>query len=140
MDKYMLIAINEAKKAKKKGEVPIGAVIVKNGKIIAKNHNRKETKNIVTKHAEILVIEKANKKLKSWRLNDCILYVTMEPCMMCTGAIIQARIKKVIYGVENINFGYSNELIKNKIEVQKNCCLKECKKIIVDFFKEKRKQ
>lgn len=115
-------------------------MIVKNGKIIAKNHNRKETKNIVTKHAEILVIEKANKKLKSWRLNDCILYVTMEPCMMCTGAIIQARIKKVIYGVENINFGYSNELIKNKIEVQKNCCLKECKKIIVDFFKEKRKQ
>ena len=89
VEKYMNLALKEAKKAYKKGEIPIGAVIVKHGKVIAKAHNLKEHHNLSTAHAEILVINKANKKVKNWRLNECELYVTVEPCMMCCGAIIQ---------------------------------------------------
>ena len=98
---YMNIAIKEAKKAYKYEEVPVGAVIVKNNKVIAKAFNKKEKTKNVTKHAEIIAISKACKKLKNWRLEDCIIYVTMEPCMMCSGAIEQSRIKKIVYGVKN---------------------------------------
>ena len=93
---YMKQALKEAEKACKKLEVPVGAVIVKDGKIIAKAHNQKETKTDTTKHAEILAIQKASKKLESWRLIDCEMYVTLEPCPMCAGAIINSRIKKYI--------------------------------------------
>ena len=140
MEKYMKIALKEAKKAFKKGEIPIGAVIVKNNKIIAKAHNLKELKNNCTAHAEIIAIEKASKKNKNWRLNDCKLYVTMEPCMMCCGAIIQSRISTVIYGVDNENYGYSKILNENNIEVISKKCESECRKIIQDFFAKKRKQ
>ena len=92
---YMEQALKEAEKAYKKLEVPVGAVIVKDGKIIAKGHNQKETKTDTTKHAEIIAIQKASKKLKSWRLTDCEMYVTLEPCTMCAGAIINSRIKKI---------------------------------------------
>ena len=95
-EKFMKEALNEAKKAYEKLEVPVGAVIVKNGKIIARAHNEKETKFDTTKHAEILAIQKASKKLKSWRLIDCDMYVTLEPCPMCAGAIINSRIRKCI--------------------------------------------
>ena len=95
---YMEQALKEAKKAYKKLEVPVGAIIVKDGKIIARAHNQKETKTDTTKHAEILAIQKASKKLKSWRLIDCEMYVTLEPCTMCAGAIINSRIKKVYIG------------------------------------------
>ena len=91
---YMKIAIKQANKALKYNEVPVGAIIVKNNKIIAKAYNKKEKSNDSTKHAEIIAISKACKKFKNWRLDDCILYVTMEPCMMCSGAIEQSRIKK----------------------------------------------
>ena len=96
-EKIMKIALKNAKKALKHDEVPVGAVIVKNNKIISQAYNKKEkTKNVIN-HAEIIAISKACKKLKTWRLDDCEIYITMEPCMMCSGAIEQARIKKIIY-------------------------------------------
>lgn len=97
MNKYMEVALKEAKKSIKYDDVPVGAVIVENGKIIATAHNTKEKTKLVTRHAEINAVEKACKKKKSWYLNDCIMYVTLEPCKMCIGAIEHARIKKVIY-------------------------------------------
>jgi len=133
---YMNFAIQEAKKALKQNEVPVGAIIVRNGKIISKAHNKKEKSNNATYHAEIIAISKACKKLKNWRLDDCILYVTMEPCMMCSGAIEQSRIKKIIYGVKNINYGSTNQL--KKIEIISQVCENECKNLIQIFFKKKR--
>ncbi len=99
-EKYMEIAYLEAKKAYKKMEVPVGAVIVKDNKVISKAHNLTETKNDCTKHAEIIAIKKASKKLKNWRLIDCDLYVTLEPCEMCKGAISLSRIKNVYFSVK----------------------------------------
>jgi len=143
MEKYMKFAIKEAKKAFKKNEVPIGAVIVKNGKVISKAYNKKEKHNIATHHAEILAINKACKKLKNWRLNECTLYVTVEPCRMCCGAIIQSRIKKVVYGVKNDTFGDIDELNKisneNNVEVIGNICAEESLQLMQLFFRKKRK-
>ena len=136
MEKYMEIAIKLAKKAAKKGEIPVGAVIVKNGKIISKAYNKKETKNDCTKHAEIIAIQKASKKIKNWRLIDCEIYITMEPCMMCSGAIKQSRIKKIVYGTKNKNYGYT-ECLKN-IEIIPFVCENECRKMVQSFFKKKR--
>jgi len=98
---YMNQALKEAEKAYQKLEVPVGAIIVKDGKIIARAYNQKEMKTDTTKHAEILAIQKASKKLKSWRLIDCEMYVTLEPCTMCAGAIINARIKEVYIGTKD---------------------------------------
>lgn len=147
MEKYMKIAINEAKKAYKKGDIPVGAVIVKNNKIISKSYNKKEKNNCPIDHAEILVIKKACKKLKTWHLDGCTLYVTMEPCLMCAGALIQSRIEKIVYGVKNSKFGFvgsidnifSKENINHKVKIEKNICEKEIKKMLKDFFKDKRK-
>jgi len=136
VEKYMEIAIKLAQKAAKKGEIPVGAIIVKNGKIITKAYNKKETKNDCTKHAEIIAIQKASRKLKNWRLLDCEMYITMEPCKMCAGAIEQSRISKIFYAVENSNFGNSTE-IKN-VEIIKGMCEKESKKLLKEFFKKKR--
>ena len=133
---YMKIAIKEANKAFKNNEVPVGAVIVKNNKIIAKAYKRREkTKNVIN-HAEIIAITKACKKTKNWRLDDCEIYITMEPCMMCSGAIQQSRIKKIIYGVKNEKYGYSSNL-KN-IEIISQVCENECKNLVQSFFKKKR--
>ena len=104
-EKFMLLALNEAQKAFDKEEIPVGVVIVKNGKIIAKAHNLKESKNTATSHAEILAIEKACKKLKAWRLLDCEMYVTLEPCPMCAGALINSRIKKLYIGTDDPKSG-----------------------------------
>ena len=136
----MNIALKEARKAFKYKEIPIGAVIVKEGKIIAKAHNKRENSKISTAHAEIIAINKACRKLKNWRLNDCELYVTVEPCMMCCGAIIQSRISTVFFGTENEKFGYSQVLEKNGVKVINNICKDECKNIIQDFFIKKRNQ
>jgi len=133
---YMNIAIKEAKKAYKYEEVPVGAVIVKNNKIVAKAYNKKEKTKNVTKHAEIIAISKACKKLKNWRLDDCEIYVTMEPCMMCSGAIEQSRIKKIVYGVKNENYGSTDQL-KN-VEIISQVCEKECRKLVQSFFKKRR--
>lgn len=133
---YMDLAIKQAKKALKHNEVPVGAVIVKNNKVISKGYNKKEIKKNAIMHAEIIAIEKACKKLKNWRLEDCTLYVTMEPCMMCCGAIEQSRIKKIVYGVKNLNYGYT-EYIKN-IEIVPEISEKICEDMIKSFFKSKR--
>ena len=146
-EKFMKEALKEAKKAYDKLEVPVGAVIVKDGKIIARAHNLKETKKIATKHAEILAIQKASKKLKSWRLEGCQMYVTLEPCTMCAGALIQSRIDKVYIGTMDYKTGACGSVLNvledykfnHKVE-GKTCVLKdECEKILQDFFKELRK-
>ena len=141
-EKYMNIALIEAKKAYKKNEVPIGCIIVKNNKIISKAYNKKEKTNVVTKHAEIIAIEKACKKLKTWHLNDCILYTTVEPCLMCTGAIIQSRMKKVVYATENEKYGFLNKIVKeskSKLEIEKNILAEKSIALLQNFFNKKRK-
>jgi len=110
-NKYIDLAYNESLKAYRKGEVPVGAVIVKDNLVIAKAYNKKDSSNDVCAHAEILAIRKASKKLKDWRLVDCEMYVTLEPCPMCAGAIEQSRIKKVYIGTKS-NFKINGELIK----------------------------
>ena len=112
MDEFINEAFKEAQKAYKRDEVPVGAVIVKNGKIIARGYNQKEKSKNAIKHAEIIAIEKACKKLKNWHLDGCELYVTLEPCLMCCGAIIQSRIKKIYYGVKSDRFGYVESVDK----------------------------
>ena len=138
MDYYFMdVAINEAKKAYRSDNVPVGAVIVKNNKIIAKAYNTKNSKNIAINHAEILSIIKASKRLHTWRLNDCTMYVTLEPCPMCMGAIVEARISKVVYLADSNyidNFNSKNlKLIKEKI-VDKY----EYFKMLSNFFTKKR--
>jgi len=135
---YMELAINEAIKAYNKKEVPIGCVIVYKDKVIATGYNRKSIDNVATYHAEVLAIEEACKYLGTWYLDECILYTTIEPCMMCTGAIIQSRIKKVIYGCGNESFGYLSK-VDTKIEIESGILEEKCKKIMSDFFKEIRK-
>ena len=135
---YMELAIKEALKAYNKNEVPIGCVIVYKDKVIATGYNRKSIDNVATYHAEVLAIEEACKYLGTWYLDECILYTTIEPCMMCTGAIIQSRIKKVIYGCGNESFGYLSK-VDTKIEIESGILEEKCKKIMSDFFKEIRK-
>ena len=144
---YMRQALKEAKKAYEKLEVPVGAIIVKDGKIIARAHNQKETKTDTTKHAEILAIQKASKKLKSWRLIDCEMYVTLEPCTMCAGAMINSRIKKVYIGTVDEKTGAAGSVLNifkdykfnHTVEVEKGILQQECEKILKEFFKELRK-
>ena len=107
---YMKEALKQANIAYKKDEVPIGCIIVKEGKIISRSYNQKKLKNIATYHAEILAINKACKKLNTWHLEDCTLYTTVEPCLMCAGAIIQSRISRVVYGTKNKAFRYAGHL------------------------------
>ena len=134
---YMELALKEALKAAKLDEVPIGCLIVKDNKIIASSYNRKSLDNIATYHAEILAIESACKKLNTWYLDNCTLYTTVEPCMMCTGAIIQARIPKVVYGTKNEAFGYLSK-IESKIDITSGVLEQECKEVLSIFFQEKR--
>lgn len=142
-EKFMYEAIKQAKKSYKRNEVPVGCVIEKNGKIISKAHNLKETKKNSLAHAEIIAINKATKKLKNWRLYNCNMYVTMEPCCMCAGAIKQARLKKVYYGVPNDNSLCRKILNKEdnnkKVEIEGNVLSIECKELIQTFFKKQRK-
>ena len=142
-EKFMKLALKEAKKAYDKEEVPVGAVIVQNGKVIAKAHNLKETKLDTTKHAEILAIQKASKKLKSWRLTDCEMYVTLEPCSMCAGALINCRLKKLYIGTMDEKTGACGSVLNlledykfnHIVEVETGILQKECEKILKDFFK-----
>lgn len=145
-EKYMKLAIKEAYKAKACDEVPIGAVIVKDGKVIARAHNLREKQQVSIAHAEILVIEKACKKLGSWRLEDCTLYVTLEPCAMCTGATILSRIKHVVYGAKDPKGGcvescaqlYQQKGFNHYPTFQSGVLEEECAQLLKDFFKEKR--
>src|SRR5690625_136986 len=110
-EKFMNAAIIEANKAREINEVPIGAVIVYQDKIIARGYNIRETSQLALSHAELIAIQDANKKLDSWRLEDCTLYVTLEPCQMCAGAIVQARIKRVVFGASDPKAGCAGTLM-----------------------------
>lgn len=140
---FMKEALLEARKAYKKLEIPVGAIIVKDGEIIARAHNVKEEKKDTTKHAEILAIQKASKKLEAWRLQDCEMYVTLEPCSMCAGALIQARVKKVIIGTMDEKTGACGSVLNllgdykfnHKVEVETGILKENCEKLLKDFFK-----
>ena len=140
---FMDIALKQAQIAYKKKEVPVGAIIERNGVIIAKAHNLRHTKRVSTFHAELIAIEKACKKLKKWQLDDCNLYVTLEPCLMCAGAIINARIKNVYYGaVDSVNGAYTVYNLSNAKNAYKvNTKFEEnnaCSELLSQFFKELR--
>ena len=147
-EKYMLEALKEAKKAYLKKEVPVGAIIVKNDIIISRGHNLKETKQNSINHAEIIAIDKACKKLNSWRLLDCEMYVTLEPCVMCMGAIINSRIKKLYIGTMDMKTGacgskldlISDYKFNHIVDVEKGILSNECEYILKDFFKKLREE
>lgn len=136
-EKYMKMAIKEAKKALLKNEMPVGAVIVYENKIISRGHNMRETNKDSTLHAEIVAIRKACKKKGDWRLNKCLMYVTMEPCLMCMGALIESRIDKIVCGIRNTKFRKTNDEIikKYNINIEYGIFDNEIKKELQKFFK-----
>lgn len=146
--KYMRVAFEEAKKAYKKNEVPVGCVIVCNNKIIAKAHNLRNSKKNVLCHAEVSAINKACKKLNRWILDDCTLYVTMEPCIMCAGTILQARMQKVVYGIVQERYGCINTMMNlfsdyqfnNNPAVESGIMEEEIKELVHSFFQNLRKE
>ena len=138
-------AIKEALKAKKNGEVPIGAVVVLNGKIIGRGRNKREKNQNALHHAEVIAIDKACKKMKSWRLDNAEIYITLEPCPMCAGAISNARIKKTIYAAKDssensqiIQDIFTSTRLNHKVIYEQGNYAEECSKILTDFFKDKR--
>ena len=145
---YMKIALELAAEAEKQGDVPVGALVVKDGYIISRGFNCRESANSATAHAEILAIKKASKKLNSWRLENCEMYVTLEPCSMCAGALIQSRIKKVYIGTMDYKTGACGSVFNlledytfnHKVECETGILKEECEKILQDFFKELRKK
>ncbi len=143
-DKFMKSALKCAEKALSEGEVPIGAVVVLDGKVISRGHNRRTKRQIATAHAEIEAIEKACKKLKSWRIPECELYVTLEPCPMCMGAVLNSRIKKVYFGApEDKGRSLTKELatanlLNHTVEVEGGVMEEECREILSRFFSQMR--
>ena len=146
--RFMKEAIKEAKKAELIDEVPIGCVIVANDKVIARGHNIRETKKTPLGHAEIVAIDKASKKLGRWRLEDCDIYITIEPCIMCSGAIIQSRIRHIYYGAKDLKGGALGSSINvleatninHHPEVTSGILEEECSNIISQYFKRKREK
>ena len=141
-DYYMGLALEQAQEALLYDEVPIGAIIIKDGEIIAVARNEREETNKATSHAEIIAIEKANEKLKSWRLDTCTMYVTIEPCPMCAGAIIQSRIQNVIYGAKDLKAGSHESIVRlfdksfnHKVNIIGGIMEKECSEILTNFFR-----
>lgn len=147
-EKFMKVALHQAKLAYKAGEVPVGALIVRDGEIIARGYNSRKTKSDPTGHAEIIVLRKAGKKLGTWNLEGCDLYVTKEPCVMCSGAIVQSRIRNVYYGAFDKRFGccgtvynLAQDKVFNHRAVTEGGVLEEdCAKILTQFFKERRNE
>lgn len=147
-EKFMQAAIEEAKKALVVDEVPIGAVIVHGDEIIARGFNLRESLQTTLTHAELLAIQEANEKIGSWRLEDCTLYVTLEPCPMCAGAIVQSRIKRVVYGAPDPKAGCAGTLMNllqeprfnHQVEVTKDILKDECASLLKEFFRELRKK
>lgn len=146
-EKYMKEAIKQAKKAYAIGEVPIGCVIVYEGKIIGRGYNRRTIDKNPLAHAELIAIKKASKKMGDWRLEDCTLYVTLEPCQMCSGAIVQARMKKVVVGCMNPKAGCAGSILNllqveqfnHQVELETGVLEEECSEMMKNFFKELRK-
>ena len=136
---YMKLALIEAKKSLKNGDIPVGAIIVKDGKILSKAYNRKEKDKSVISHAEILAITKASKKLKNYRLDGATIYTTKEPCLMCMGVILSSRISKIIYGAKDSRFGTENLAKDNnfnhKCEIQGGVLEEECSELLTNFLK-----
>lgn len=150
-EKYMKAALREAKKAYQLDEVPIGCVIVQNDKIIARGYNRRNTDKNTLAHAELTAIKKAGKKTGDWRLEDCTMYITLEPCQMCAGAIVQARIREVVIGAMNPKAGCAGSILNllqmaafnHQTEITKGVLEQECSDMLKQFFaelREKRKQ
>ncbi|MBQ8040461.1 MAG: tRNA adenosine(34) deaminase TadA [Lachnospiraceae bacterium] len=147
-EKYMKQALKLARKAEELGEVPIGCVIEYQGKIIGRGYNRRTTDKNTLAHAEITAIRKACKKMGDWRLEDCTLYVTLEPCQMCAGAIVQARVKKVVIGCMNPKAGCAGSILNilqmdefnHQVEIERGILEEECSTMLTDFFKALRKR
>lgn len=147
-EKYMRAALREAKKAYALGEVPIGCVLVADGKIIARGHNRRKTDHNTLSHAELNAIRKAGKKTGDWRLEQCTMYVTLEPCQMCAGAIVQARIPKVYIGTMNPKAGCAGSLLNllqfpafnHQVDIESGILQEECAALLSGFFKEMRQK
>ena len=147
-EKYMKEAIRQAKKAYALDEVPIGCVIVQNGKIIARGYNRRNTDKNTLAHAELTAIKKASKKTGDWRLEDCTLYVTLEPCQMCAGAIVQSRMGRVVIASMNPKAGCAGSVLNllqmsqfnHQVEIEKGVLGEECSQMLSNFFKELRKR
>ena len=147
-EKYMKEAIRQAKKAKALDEVPIGCVIVYEDKIIARGYNRRNTDKNTLSHAELNAIRKASKKLGDWRLEVCTMYITLEPCQMCAGAIVQARVSRVVIGSMNPKAGCAGSVLNilqmdrfnHQVELTKGVLQEECSTMLSDFFKELREK
>ncbi len=147
-EKYMKEALKQARKAYELGEVPIGCVIVREGRVIARGYNRRNTDHTTLAHAELTAIKKASKKCGDWRLEDCVLYVTLEPCQMCAGAIVQARIPEIVIGCESPKSGSAGSVIdilnnpefNHQVNIQKGILEQECSDILKLFFTELRKR
>lgn len=145
-EKYMKEAIKQAKKACRLGEVPIGCVIVYQDKIIGRGYNKRNTKKTTLAHAELVAIEKASKAMGDWRLEDCVMYVTLEPCQMCSGAIVQARIKRVVVGTMNPKAGCAGSILNllqmkefnHQVELTTGVLESECTNVLQNFFKDLR--
>ena len=145
---YMKEALKQAKKAYKIKEVPIGCVIVHEDKVIARGYNKRNTKKNTLAHAEILAINKASKVLGDWRLEDCTMYITLEPCQMCAGAIVQARVKRVVLGSMNPKAGCGGSILNllemeqfnHQVEVERGVLEEECSMMMTEFFKELREE
>lgn len=146
--KYMKAAIAQAKRAYRLGEVPIGCVIVYDGKIIGRGYNRRNTDKNTLCHAEITAIRRASKVMGDWRLEDCTMYVTLEPCPMCAGAIVQARIPRVVIGCMNPKAGCAGSVLdmlheegfNHQVQTDINVCQEECSRMLSQFFKDLRKR
>ena len=143
---YMSEAIALAKEAAAIDEVPVGAIIVRDGEVIARAYNRRQTDKCATAHAEILAIEEACRRLGGWRLPRAVMYVTLEPCPMCAGALVNARVEKVVYGASDIRFGALGSLfnlselrVNHKLTVEGGILGEECRNHLSDYFKAKRK-
>lgn len=147
-EKYMRAAIKQARKAYALDEVPIGCVIVREGKIIARGYNRRNTEENTLAHAELSAIKKASKKTGDWRLEDCTMYVTLEPCQMCAGAIVQSRMKKVVIASMNPKAGCAGSVLNllqmpqfnHQVEIERGVLGDECSKMLSDFFLELREK
>ena len=147
-EKYMKEAIKQAKKAAVIGDVPIGCVIVEDDKIIARAYNQRNKKKTTLAHAELLAIQKASKKVNDWRLEDCTMYITLEPCQMCAGAIVQARIPKVVIGAMNPKAGCAGSIINllqmdrlnHRVHMETGIMEEDCQKLLKDFFKDLRQK
>lgn len=145
---YMNLALKEANKAFKRDEVPVGVIIVSDNKIVARGYNMRELKGDIAKHAELIAIKKANKKIHDWRLENCTMYVTLFPCPMCASAIVQSRIKKIVIGANTkdltnkqiVDLIFTDSLKKRKLEIVENVLEKECSLILKSFFKHQREK